>query len=150
MINNFKTTYGRDLFYLMAGDLIGKGMSRKVYEFLPDKKLVLKVEISGNNFQNVREWGIWNELSRWNPMSKWFAPCEDISPNGIYLLQRKVQQIPQEEYPKQVPVFFTDIKYSNFGIIYEKGKKRFVCYDYGTFEVTRGYNKKLKNVKWDY
>lgn len=142
---DFPTTMSKDLMWFILGEKIGSGMDREVFEFIPNKDYVIKVETNG--FQNVREWELWNEIKD-TKMAKWFAPCIDISSCGIYLLQKRTEKIPQSEYPKKTPHFFTDQKYDNFGVIIEKGKKRFVCHDYGTFPLTIGYKEKLLKANW--
>ena len=138
-------TFAVDLAKLILGDKLGEGMSREVYEFAFDKKFVVKVEQS--KFQNVREWELWNELKE-NKLAKHFAPCVDISPCGIYLIQRRTEPIPKSEYPEKIPHFFTDEKFSNFGVIVENGKKSFVCHDYGSFILTNGFRNGMKKAVW--
>lgn len=65
-------------------------------------------------------------------IAKWFAPCVDISPGGIFLLQKRVETRPRSEYPKLIPSFFSDLKYSNYGWL----NGQFVCCDYAGFVST--------------
>ena len=142
-IHNFPVS-ARDLGFLIVGEKIGSGMSRDVYEYLPNKKYVIKVENYSNQFQNVLEYEIWNNI-RWLPkhVSQWFAPCGSISPNGIFLLQERTRE--PSKYPEKVPYFFKDLKKKNFGMI---GKK-FVCHDYGSF-LREGHfsTQRMKKVEW--
>lgn len=144
-IEDYPTTISRDLQQFILGRRIGKGINREVFEFPHNKDYVIKVETEG--FQNIREWELWNEIKD-TKLAKWFAPCIKISNCGIYLLQRKTEKIPESEYPQKTPHFFNDQKYDNFGVIIEKGKRRFVCHDYGTFSLTNGYKDKLLKAKW--
>lgn len=123
-------TTARDLTYLFLGEVLGNGMSRSVYAHERDKSLVIKVESGGNRFQNVLEWEFWQTVKD-TKMAKWFAPCVEISPNGIFLIQKRADMIPKNQYPKKIPKFFTDLKYQNFGMI----GKQFVCFDYGTAHI---------------
>ncbi len=145
----FKDTHSRDMFCLFVGKQINRGMSRKVYNMRQesDSNKVIKVESVGGVFQNIIEWSIWENV-RYTKFSKWFAPCYDISVNGIYLIQHKVQRIPKEDYPELVPSFFNDFKYFNFGVIVENNKKRFVCCDYGIVDCVGMLNNRMKKVKW--
>jgi hypothetical protein len=128
---------------LFLGAEIGSGMSRQVYEFNLDKTMVVKHE-TGDAFQNMIEWEIWKAVQE-TPMKKWFAPCHAISPNGQFLIQSRVEQIPRKQYPKKIPDFFHDTKYQNFGML--NGK--FVCFDYGTMNLIReNWNKKMVKVDW--
>lgn len=139
-------TSSRDLAGLFIGEVIANGMSRTVYQHAQDPSLVIKVELQGDHFQNVMEWRIWNDIKD-TALSKWFVPCVDISANGIFLIQKKVDLIPLDQFPKQIPYFFTDLKYQNYGIY----NKHFVCLDYGTiniFRLTNFSSKRMQKPKW--
>lgn len=142
MFNSFEDTTGKELAKLIAGDLLGYGMSRKTYEYELDESLVIKIETSGGKFQNVLEWEFWKDIKE-SKYAKWFAPCVEISPSGLFLIQKRTTPIPKEDYPKMIPSFFSDTKYSNFGVIIEKGKKRFVCHDYGNLCTNTKFNDKM-------
>lgn len=116
----------KDLAWLMLGEKIGSGSSRDVYACPTDKTLVIKYE-HAESFQNHLEWEIW-QLVKGTKWAKWFAPCVNISPNGLFLIQKRAEKSKKMDYPKQIPFFFTDLKYDNFGFI----GKQFVCVDYGT------------------
>lgn len=136
-------TTARDLTHLFLGEVLGSGMSRTVYAHAQDPSLVIKVEY-GDRFQNVLEWEVWQGIKD-SPMAKWYAPCVDISPNGIVLIQKRVQMIPREQYPKEIPAFFTDTKYQNFGML----GKQFVCFDYGTMNIIRNcFTKRMQKADW--
>lgn len=142
-------TSSRDLVGLFLGKELGDGMSRRVYEFIQDKSCVVKVEDAGDKFQNVFEWKVWQAVKD-TKYAKWFAPCVDISANGIFLIQKRVEMIPKAQYPEEIPPFFTDLKYANFGLF----NKRFVCFDYGTIHflaLSQYFDKdklKFKKAKW--
>lgn len=51
----FVSTVGKDLLNLVVGDRIGYGIGREVFEYLPDKSLVIKFETKGQSFQNIIE-----------------------------------------------------------------------------------------------
>lgn len=135
----------RDLASLVLGTKLGSGMSRDVYECRLDNAFVVKVENASQDFQNVIEWEIWNNVRYLPNVAKWFAPCQFISPNGIFLIQRRVEKGQARQYPKKVPYFFRDTKYDNFGFL----DGRFVCCDYGTFLREDHFDtKRKKAVKW--
>jgi hypothetical protein len=131
-----------DLRGLLLGEKLGEGVYRKVSVFRPDKRLVIKVA-EEDPHPNVIEYRIWEELMD-TKVAKWFAPCVAISTCGLFLLQKRVEMHPKSEYPKMVPHFFTDCKYSNFGWL--DGK--FVCCDYGGFVITNGFTNKMKKADW--
>lgn len=144
-IHSLPTT-ARDTAGLFFGKILGSGMSRIVYQHIGDPTLVLKVESGGNRFQNVLEWEVWQTVKD-TKFAKWFAPCIDISANGIILVQKKADIIPKNQYPKKIPRFFMDTKYENFGMI----GKQFVCFDYGTAHIdalNRSLTAKTKKSDW--
>lgn len=114
-----------ELSDFIFGEIIGAGMSRTVYEYKPNKQFVIKVESDGKNFQNVAEWHVWRSVQE-TPLKKWFAPIEDISLKGTFLIQRRASFLERKKYPLKIPSFFNDTKYENFGVI--DGK--LVCIDY--------------------
>lgn len=134
-----------DLKGLLFGEALGIGVHRKVGVYLPDKTLAIKCAIETPNI-NVLEYETWF-MVRDTDCAKWFAPCIDISPCGIFLLQKRVEKLPKDQYPKMIPTFFGDLKYSNFGLL--NGK--FVCCDYGSFMYTSMVHKwsgKMKKADW--
>lgn len=113
------------------GRLIGKGMTRCVYEFpITNDKYIVKVEDnteSGDrHFQNVREWNVWNDLKE-HELGGWLAPCHWISESGKILIMRQTRPTDRANYPDKIPAIFNDVKFENFGMIGD----RFVCHDYG-------------------
>lgn len=120
-------TATRDFAHIMLGGGVGHGQNRSVWamEFCDD--LVIKFEGWGDDFQNVMEWSIWKAV-KGGPLEKWFAPCMALSPNGVWLVQKKITFPPKEKYPKKMPAFFGDLKYVNYGLY----QNRWVACDYGT------------------
>lgn len=136
-IDNVPESLLREFMRFMLPRKLGSGMSRDVYVHPTDPTKVIKMENSRDNFQNVREWLIWEDV-QWNQkISKWLAPCHSISENGTFLVMSRARDISAVEVPATLPKFLTDHKLANFGML--DGK--FVCRDYGTsvlnFELTR-------------
>jgi len=138
-------TQYEDLKELLFGEALGVGAHRKVGVYKPDRKLVIKCAIETPNM-NILEYETWIMLQD-TSLAKWFAPCVVVSPCGIFLLQKRVDKIPKEQYPKLIPSFFGDTKYANFGML--NGK--FVCCDYASFMYTSASHKwsgKMKKANW--
>lgn len=110
---------------VFIGDYIGRGVSRHVYAVLGAPDMVAKVEQRSGSFQNALESEIWNEV-QFTKWKVWFAPVIRISSCGMVLLQAKTHPIPPNQYPTELPDFFTDLKPENFGLY----KGRVVCHDY--------------------
>ena len=135
-----------DAFNLLAGRQIASGMTRTVFECTVDKGLVVKVEQAEvrTHFQNLMEWFVWNRVCG-TAFEKWFAPVVEISPDGRVLLMKRVEPIGATRLPKSVPVFFTDLKPSNFGVY----QGRVVACDYGSHLLMEvGMTKRLKRADW--
>lgn len=135
----------KELEHFLMGKWLGKGVYREVYAHAFDKSLVLKIanDSSGREI-NMLENRVWWEVCE-TPIAKWFAPVLGVSECGKYLLQKRVEILPKDQYPKELPAFFTDTKYSNFGYLKGKG---FVCCDFGSFNMWRGIKLKMKKVDW--
>lgn len=116
----------RDALTLFIGKFIGGGAGRRVYDCAFDSKFVVKVEIASRSFQNATEWQVWCDL-RETHWAKWLSPCEFISECGMVMIQHKTEPLPRDQYPARLPNFFTDLKYSNFGML----DGRLVAHDYG-------------------
>lgn len=126
--------------------MLGIGVYRKVGLFKPDGSLVIKIALEDPS-KNYIEWEIWNNICQCKDLARWFAPCVSISTCGMFLLQKRVETKPKTEYPKLIPEFFTDTKYSNFGWL--DGK--FVCCDYSGFgQIFMDKKPNLKMVKADW
>lgn len=141
----------RDLAALFCGDLLGYGMSRWVFAYEPNPHLVIKFEPYKDSpvFQNHAEWIIWNAVKD-TPIEKWFAPCKAVSPQGIFLIQARVEHVfDRKELPRKLPDFFNDTKFQNFGRL-TTDKNRFVACDYGILIKEPLFRKtaKLEKVEW--
>jgi hypothetical protein len=135
-----------ELENLVLGDFLGEGMSRKVYVCKLNPLYVVKVEAEDHYFQNVMEWEAWNWVSGDDAYSKWMAECISISPCGVYLVQKRVEPIREDELPKRVPEFLCDLKTENFGVV----DGHLVCRDYGTImNNLRWANRKLVKAEWN-
>ena len=133
-----------DIVTLLVGDKISEGSARSVYQCRLRPDLVVKVENRAGSFQNIEEFNTW-EMVRETGQAKWFAPVEYISTCGIAMLMRKTESGPMFAYPEQMPTFFTDLKYENFGWL----DGRLVCHDYG-FNLMRntGLTKRMRKANW--
>lgn len=110
---------------LMKDEPLGRGCYRQVFPLRNDPEKVVKVEERDGNFSNVLEWRVWQEVIG-TKFEKFFAPCIDISPNGVVLVQARTSPLHPGEYPKDIPSFMSDFKPANFG----RYKGRIVCHDY--------------------
>lgn len=134
----------RDWMGAALGQPLGDGIGRKVFVYELNPRYVIKIERSG--FQNVIEWEIWSAIKD-TAWAKWFAPARHISGFGSILLMERTLPAPRSAYPKRVPTFLGDLKYSNFGLL--RGK--LVCHDYGTltnFLAGNHVSEKLRKADW--
>ena len=135
-----------DLITSLCGKRIGNGVYREVFEYNLDNKYVIKIEENADC--NIAEQILWYEVSyltgnlAW--VKEWFAPILWVSPNGNILVMRKTEPKPSKKRPENVPAFFADVHYDNFGWIGNK----FVCHDYGFIYNFIQYGKKMKKIKW--
>lgn len=130
---------------IIIGKLLGEGIHRCVYDFLPDPTKVIKVaKLEEGRGMNLQEYKLWQDFQG-TPLVKWFAPVHDVSAAGKYLIQDKLESLPKEKYPKKIPAFFQDTKYKNFGW---HPKLKFVCCDYGAFNIWRGVTQKMVKANW--
>jgi len=139
----------KDFFNLVAGELLGQGIHRKVFECRLNPDYVIKCEQDHSTFANVREWTIWDDCRWYKPVAQWLAPCIDISPNGLTLIQRKV--IPFREgdpMPEKVPGWMMDVKPQNFGWLVIDGERRPVLHDYT--QQNTNLSKKLVTADWSF
>lgn len=116
-----------DTFNMLCGRLLGEGIHRKVFECKLRHDLVVKVEYEENlrPFANVMEMNLWQNAG--TRAQAWLCPCEYLSPDGLVLLQKRVDPIPLGyEMPTHMPSFLTDFKRSNYGLL----DGRLVCVDY--------------------
>lgn len=134
-----------DLKSLILGKFVGVGIHRKTYLYKMDESMVVKCAIDCPNI-NILEDEIWMMVKD-TGIAKWFAPCIGISNYGIFLIQKRVETRPKSEYPKFVPSFFGDLKYSNYGWIGDQ----FVCCDYAGFissSMSHKWNGKMVRAYW--
>ena len=144
-----------EAFNLLCGEQIGYGMSRKVFACKLMPECVVKVEEESIGFQNIMEWQTW-DFVRWTKASRWFAACKWISPNGKVLIQERTRPPSDAELVEKVPVWFTDLKRTNWGMAKAQnrdgsdGREWLVCHDYGTsLALQEGtVTKKLKKADW--
>ena len=133
-----------DIVTLLVGDKISEGSARSVYQCKLRPDLVVKVVNRARSFQNIEEFNTW-EMVRETGQAKWFAPVEYISTCGIAMLMPRTEPGPEFAYPKEMPSYFTDLKYSNFGWIGD----RLVCHDYGLNLLRNvGMSKKMVKAQW--
>lgn len=137
----------RDWMGAALGTQLGSGICRKVFVYGLNPKFVIKVEQSG--FQNAVEREIWSAVKE-TQYAKWFAPVHHISGLGCLLLMSRTVPAPRKIFPKRMPDFLGDLKYSNFGLL--RGK--LVCHDYGTVtNFLHGFTREKINFRkaewWD-
>ncbi len=91
----------------LLGELINFGKTRKVYEFLENKKYVIKVQIKHDDCKhNLREWIIYKKCKKYKYL---FVPCIEISNCSKYLVMLKGNKINKKsEIPKDKPKWLTD------------------------------------------
>lgn len=127
---------------ILFGRLIGEGCYRKVYLSKLNANSVVKAEVGGRSFSNIKEWEIWQEVEN-TSLEKWLAPCIHISADGTVMIQRMTNPISKKDLPKKIPAFLAkDLKEENWG--WYQG--RAVCHDYGNAHLTEG--QKLVTAKW--
>lgn len=140
-----------DLINCLIGEKIGSGSFRDVFEYnLHPTKYVIKVENNRNLYSrcNIAEQllyeeikGLKNELE-W--VKDWFAPILWVSPSGRLLVMERTEEKPNKKIPENIPAFFSDVKWDNFGWIGNK----FVCHDYGFLYKFISYSRKIQKIKW--
>lgn len=138
-------TQYEELKSLVSGKALGVGIHRVVGVYKPDPSLVIKCAIDCPNI-NALEYEVWQMVCE-TDIAKWFAPVVDMSPGGIFLLQKRVETRPRSEYPKLVPSFFGDMKYSNYGWL----NGQFVCCDYAGFistSMSHKWNGRMVKANW--
>jgi hypothetical protein len=115
---------------LFLGELLGKGIARKVYALRPwPAEYVVKVQtrqsFEEGDYQNIAEWELWSHADP--KLRRWLAPCISLSPCGRALIQVRTETIYRAAIPKRVPAVLGDLHQDNFG--HYKGKV--VLRDYG-------------------
>ncbi len=117
----------------MLGKKLGQGVSRRVFELAFNLDMVVKIETNSGSFQNVMEWETWKDVQNFGKWSRWFAPCVEISPCGMVLLQKRAKPLPEDFSIPKLPSFLCDLKPSNFGLI----GRQVVAVDYGLSNLAR-------------
>lgn len=144
LLQHFNAVVARDFFRLFTKEQLGQGSARAVYSCSIRPDLVIKFEDSSGSFQNIIEWETWRRVQG-TKFEEFFAPCEQISPCGTVLLQKRTTPVERDAYPKRLPRFLTDLKRSNYGRL----DGRFVCHDYGTnLLMEYGMTNKTNKVEW--
>ncbi len=144
LVREFPSTLSRDLFGLICDELLGYGISRRVYVYAPNTTFVIKFEAEAGWFQNILEWETWDAV-KGTKFEKWFAPCRMISPCGTILVMARTTPLAHKDYPVKMPSFLTDFKYDNYGLF----EDNVVCHDYGTHNLmTMGMTSRLKKADW--
>lgn len=142
----FSGVVAKDFRDLVIGKKLGSGASREVYEWRPDPKLVVKVELNKFDWSNIKEWDVWAAIEH-TKLAQWFAPCAEIAGNGAVMLQYRTQPIRRSELPDKIPALFTDTKLANWGML----DGRPVCHDYGLhmlLEKGMGHGSRLVKADW--
>lgn len=126
LYNTYGLTVTQDLLRILLGKSLGRGSARQVYRHPQRPDLVIKVEDAGGSFQNVVEWTAWEQVkhTKW---AKWFAPCLEISPTGVVMIQKLTQPLPKDLRTFQLPNLLSDFKPENFGML----DGQVVAHDYG-------------------
>lgn len=141
-VDNLPIATLRDWMNLACGKKLGGGIGRQVFVCDLNPQFVIKVEESG--FQNVVEWETWKAVKD-TPFAKWFAPARHISGYGAVLLMDRTLPAPRAKYPKKMPVFLGDYKYSNYGLL----NGRIVAHDYGSqINLSNGLSAKMRKADW--
>lgn len=150
-----QTTHGpvvtHDLIRSLLGERIGYGISREVYSVPLARHLVAKVaRIDSVHpvgiIANVQEYATWEAVTMFpDHVRQWFCPCHSISIHGTTLFMERAEPINREQLPKDVPVYFTDLKLENWGMY--KGKP--VCLDYANLLIVNQLlSKRTKKATW--
>lgn len=135
----------KEAFNLLCGKKLGEGIHRDVFACRLNPKWVVKVETDGpwRYFANVMEMKFWSDHQSYAKVAEWLAPCEYMSPDGLVMIQHRVEPVSADyELPAKLPSFLTDIKTDNFGLL--NGK--LVCFDYAMS--IQNPSLRLKKVDW--
>ena len=143
-INSFDAHHSLDFFKALCKKKIGSGAFREVWEWDPNPEWVVKFETSGEEFQNIIEFKVWEAAPRW--LAHWLAPCIRISPFGTVLWQVYCDPIPKHRLPKKIPVVLNDWHDLNWGLY----KNRPVLFDYGfLYNIVRNTSDEMKEVDYE-
>ena len=112
------------LLECFAGRLLGRGVSRTVFECKFNPEYVVKVS-KPYDTQNATEARTWERFSDVPHVAKWLAPIAQQSACGRVIVQRRTR--PLLKPPAKIPHYLGDLKVQNFGML----EGRCVAHDYG-------------------
>lgn len=142
-VDALQVTILREWMDHCLGKKLGGGIGRMVFIYELNPAYVVKVEDKSGH-QNVLEWEIWQVVAE-TPYQRWFAPCKLLSAYGSVLVQARTLPAPRARYPKKMPEFLGDYKYSNYGLY----RGRLVCHDYGSAIVlSNGISERMRKADW--
>lgn len=144
--DHYKKTDVKKFIKEHCGTIIGKGATRRVYEFKHDPgNFVVKIAKLDYIESNMIECRVWQEVRWVDHLAKWLAPVEWTTRDYQILIQRRVDfSKPRDQYPDRVPHFFMDLAYENYGWIGDQ----FVCADYGSSVFTNGFTRRMVRAEW--
>lgn len=132
----------RDWMTYTLGKKISGGIGRTVFVHEMNPAWVVKVETAG--YQNVIESEMWRAV-KGTKHSRWFAPVVALSGMGSVLVMERTLPAPRSKYPKRMPVFTGDYKYSNYGLL----AGRLVCHDYvSSIIASNGLGDTMRKADW--
>ncbi|MDN7352050.1 hypothetical protein [Acetobacter senegalensis] len=102
-----------DVFRLL-GPEIGRGSSRKVYEYRGESDLVIKEHGHQPHMQNFTEWFIWIQIAG-TPIAGSFGVCHAMSTSGRYLVMERLDDLSATDPLITFPRWTTDNKHSAQG-----------------------------------
>jgi len=120
-----------DIFNLLVGRKIGRGIHRSVHRLRFSPELVVKVAHSESGRRaNLKEYLIW-DIAECSRHARWLAPVRACSTDGSFLVMDYAHPASRKDFPRRVPAFLSDLQYDNFGIL----DGRLVCVDYANAEL---------------
>lgn len=136
----------KEFMRLICDQHLGGGSTRDVWgsSWLPG--VAFKFEPNEGAFANIGEWEFWQETEDQPWQRKWLAPCLAISPCGGVLAMKRCSVIEIDRLPKEVPVWATDTKITNWGMMEDKDGYRAVMLDYHM--VISTLTKRTKRPDW--
>ena len=134
---------------MKKGKLLGKGVTRKVYEHPENKNYVIKESIGPikedkeNRLygSNKREWEAWLYIKD-SKYEKYFCPCIELLDEGLYLImERAIKTTKKVNLPKELScIKDIDIRPCNCGEL----NGRIVIIDYGHSKIKNLFKLNLK------
>jgi len=114
------------------GDYLGEGFRRLVYEHKDRPDVVIKFLKDLKDDHNRLEWENWERLKD-TDKGKWLVPCESLSVDSRFLVQKKVVVL--EQAPENIPEWIKILGDWSFGGNKSKHwgeyEGRIVLIDYG-------------------